>query len=211
MDKEISVSISNTCNCYSHLTLRMIIDFGMKPVIRNITDRLKGFLITCLSHNDMANILITGNAFKFTCNTPLFTVYIALVRRAFYGDRWSIVSVLNQDPQQLGQPIIDQKLDMCRIFATGVMGQVFKYTYALRIMSVVKDNQLYSGNSSGAYITTKEHSKAHGHGLNMAFVVTKRGDGIFYKHNDLQFCIAFKHTNDYIPTSNYMATLGKYC
>ncbi|KAI7893000.1 uncharacterized protein EV154DRAFT_502962 [Mucor mucedo] len=208
MDKEISVSINNTCNCYFHLTLRMIIDFGMKPVIRNITDRLKGFLITSLSSYDMANILITGNAFKLTCNTALFTVYIALVRRAFYGNRWSIVSVLNQDPQELSDPIIDQKLDMCEIFATGMMSKVFKYTYALCIKSVVKDKQLYSGNSSGAYITTKEHSTVYGDDLNMAFVVTKRGDNISYKLNDVQFCIAFKHTNDYIPTSSYKATLG---
>ncbi|KAI7893001.1 uncharacterized protein EV154DRAFT_502968 [Mucor mucedo] len=204
MDKEISVSISNTCNCYFHLTLRMIIDFGMKPVIRNITDRLKGFLITSLSHYDMANILITGNAFKLTCNTPLFTVYIALLRKAFDCNKWRIVSILKEDLKQFMLPIIDQKPYLCNIFTE----QVFKYTYALYIISVVKYGQLYPGDSSGAYIHTEENGTVYGNGLNMALVVVKRGDIVDESLHKSKFCIAFKHTNDYIPTSSYKATLG---
>lgn len=150
MDKKKQITISNTCDCNIHLSLRNIIAFGITPVIQTITTIIAASVAnTDLFGNYAVDFLfILGNVFALAQHSSLYTAYTMILQNLSEES----IELKEKDTQgvtfwesliQLLQPVMHEKPYMYESFSIGCLHQVSRETYGVTIKQLSKENAKY--------------------------------------------------------------------
>jgi hypothetical protein len=138
MDDKKSIRISNVCDCTIHISLRNIIEIGLKPVIRNITTDIAASLRNneLFGNYIVKSLFIIGNMFTLSYKSPIYTAYAMILQKEIdlsieLKERDTQGFVLRQDLCRLLQPNLGKKPYMCDSFVIGNLNQVSKETYII--------------------------------------------------------------------------------
>lgn len=150
MDKGISIRISKACECVVNLSLRDIIDIGLKPVIQDITTVIAAAIANTdlLGNYEISHVFILGSTFIPSIKSPLQIVHTQI----FQDELSSSIELNGKDTpgyviketlRELLQPVEKNKPFMYDSFCFGNINQTSSETYAVYI------DDFYENPSSG--------------------------------------------------------------
>lgn len=141
MNSKRKLYIGNTCLCGINISLRNIIEIGVKPTIEAITTDIAASLYnTQLFGNYLVNYLfVTGNIFDLPNNSAIGKTYTLL-----------LIDAINKSIESKGKDTVGIALEesffqslrteceapfMCDSFYAGNLKQVSRHTYGIQIKS----------------------------------------------------------------------------
>lgn len=143
MNIKEKIKISNTCNCSIQLSLRDIIDIGIKPDTQNITTIIAASLVnTNLFGNYAVDfVFILENPYTMAQDSPIHAAYKRILQEAIDGsialkERDTQGIVLRENLCQLLQPVTRERSLMYDSFSFGNLQQVSRETYGIRIVDI---------------------------------------------------------------------------
>lgn len=82
MDGKKSIRISDLCDCSILISLRNIIDIGLRPIIQNITTDITASLTNTnlFEKYEVHFVFIIGNIFALSYNSPIYIAYTMIIQ-----------------------------------------------------------------------------------------------------------------------------------
>ncbi|KAG2193498.1 hypothetical protein INT47_005023 [Mucor saturninus] len=140
MDAKKEMDISNTCSCSMSLSLRNIIDVGLRPIIQKITTITAAALTNTelFRFYEVSYLFILGNPFSLSPNSIIYKMYSVLIQEAIDNSIESKEKdtqgfVLLESFDQLLIPVTHNKPYMFHNFISGKLAQVAGETYGIRL------------------------------------------------------------------------------
>ncbi|KAG2195969.1 hypothetical protein INT47_007105 [Mucor saturninus] len=138
MDRNI---IDDDCDgCHVCLSLRDIIDIGLKPAIQNLANITASSLVDGESFEsyEIDYIFIIEDMFGKARYTPLHNVYITILQRLVNSsielkEKDTTAFILQETINQLMEPVAYMKSYMYNSFTTGIFHQASSATYGLSL------------------------------------------------------------------------------
>lgn len=158
MDDEIEINIGHKCTCSFTLSLRTIVEMGLKPTLQNTANTIAASLtsVELFKSYEVDHLFLLGNPFTLSYSSQMYIAYtillqdiIRLVIESKGKDTPGLVT--RETFAELLQSTAYDKSYVRNKFDVGSLGQVLKDTYAVRL----KD---YFGN---AYVPFYGTSNCH--------------------------------------------------
>lgn len=203
------MKISKTCNCTIHITLRDIIDIGLKPVIKNITTSIAASIVNTdiFGNYTIDHLFILGDIFAVSNVSPLYNVYrlnleksIAVSIRSKEQDTQGFV--LKETLHQILQPTLGKQPYMYDSFLKGDLYQVASETYGLSI-------KLEPYNREASYFMSCKENNISVSDKKLAMIILQKGQMIPHTGIRQKFNIKHKNMTSYLKGMRYM-TIGNY-
>lgn len=174
MNSKVELKFNDKCACTTTISLRNIMEIGMKSVIENIAT----ITTTSLTNKELFGnykvdyLFVLGDPFNLSHGSQIYNAY-SLITQQVIGDdihlkeRNILPFVLRESIFTLLESVKSQKPYMYERFVTGTLCQVSNQTYAVRFPSI------YTGKFySFSRINHKNHIKntIHNDGQYLAFI-----------------------------------------
>ncbi|KAI7881208.1 uncharacterized protein EV154DRAFT_523540 [Mucor mucedo] len=203
-DEIKQLQISKTCDCTIHITLRNIIDIGLKPVIQNITTVIAASIVNTDLFGDyiVDHLFILGDIFTVSNGAPLYNVHRLNLQKSIAASIRSKEQdtqgyVLKETLHQLLQPTIGKQPYMYDSFVKGDLYQVASETYGLCI-------KLESYNREAAYFISCQKDSILVSNKKSAMIILQTGQMIPHTGVRLKFNVKHKYMETYLKEMRYM-------
>ncbi|KAI7893681.1 uncharacterized protein EV154DRAFT_501185 [Mucor mucedo] len=142
MDLCTKLNINNNCTCLVRISLRLITEISLQPVIKRIVTTIAGSLTNydLFGNYKTDYLFVLGDPFNLSYNSPFYTVYTTIIQRAMDDG----IQSKGKDTQAfVMKDSLSQLLDMFKMikphmfgrFINGTLCQVPNNTYGVRLYS----------------------------------------------------------------------------
>lgn len=200
------------CDCSFYLSLRSIIDAGLKPTILNITS----IIATYVERDDVDFLFIIGNIFTLACSSPLYTLYKMILQDSLnvsieLKEEDTQGFIFQEDICQLLQPVVDERPYMYDSFSIGNLHQVSRETYGIYVIALYKNSHHYPGDDSKPFsscVSNKSDSINVVGGEDSAMVIIQKGQPIPSTGFVKKFNVELNYFGEYEDTDIFSIELG---
>lgn len=219
MENEKEIHISSTCDCSFHISLRDIIDIGLKPSIQNATTIIAASLLnTALFGNYTVDFLfMIGNVFTIARDLLLYETYKIISQEAISAsikmkEKDARGFILQENPCELLQQAIESQSYMYNSFDIGLLHQVSREAYGIYVKEFYKNGESYSGAESSMPFLSCINYNGDGtiisSGKDTVMIVLQQGQQVPNMGVLKQFDVGFKNTVKDKDKDDYQLQLG---
>lgn len=149
MDDETNINLEKGCDCNINLSIRNIIEIGLKPTIQNMTTTIAASLTNTqmFGNYEVHFSFVMGNVFNLTTGSIMYTIYTKILQEAYEDSiamKGKDVSgyIIQENIFQLSLPAKNELPFMYDSFTIGNMYQVAKETYGVYVSSFAEKDRL---------------------------------------------------------------------
>lgn len=145
MDSMNKIKIRKKCNCSIDISLRHIIEIGLKPTINEIMVTIASTLVnnSLFKRYELDSLFVLEDAFDFPQDSFIYKAHSKLLQDGIElaiesKEKDTQVVVFQERPHQFTLPIVHKKSFLYDSFITGTYTQVSRNTYGIRILNKLK-------------------------------------------------------------------------